>query len=423
MTPPSFEKGHDTDRSSSGGSLFSQSMKKDSAFESSPPEKREKEARDIAEQHHGDYDAIIRELSAKNLLPQEIKRIRSNYEYQKYLEKATSFLSAQEWEMLTVLELFDVETFEHCLRTYEKAREMIESEGALGCYLRENIIGELKETIPEKLSAREQEEVFQTVYQACLFHDLGKIAVPKFILNNTLRNDEWIRLGEQFCTHNTIECYQQKITDSKGTLRAKDAVPVRVGLTEGQVIQLQNLGIDPEQPLGSIVNTHAAHSAKLIREKTGNVRAASIVEDHHSKKPIDERKYPLSSSTVGIASTFSSILHATDVFDAIRSVRSYKGNGGIFETLAVLVEEKEKGLLDPTHLSLVIEYEFERFQTKTTSEGRRLSQSLRRYFAELKEEKDGSSLVERELEAFKKVRTFYKETNLLREKAHQRYSL
>ncbi len=396
-----LEKGFDMIRSGNG----------DTRSPESTIETPEKKARDIAEKQNGNYDAIVEELTEKNLFDAEKKRIQSNVEYQKYLQEA-SFLTEKEWEMLTVLELFDVETFKHCLRTYEKAREMIESEGVLGTYLKQNIDLELQELSPSNR--------LSTLYRACLFHDLGKIAVPKSILNNPLRNDDWLKLGEQFCTHTANACYQKRIRESHGTLRAKDIVPLRVCLTEGESIRFQVLGIDVDLPLGQIINAiHTKQSAAYL-EKAGFLTEAALVKEHHSETPIAQRNYPVSSSTITVTNILQSLLHTADVYDAMQNARSYKGDEGIFETLAILIQESEKKLIDPKLLSLLLEFELKKLARQVNTRNEKLSSVTRAYFKNLQsktKEKPFETTYQKELFALKKVHRFFKETGDLRKKA------
>ena len=74
----------------------------------------------------GNYEAILDAFSQEEhagLFEEAIERTKKQSE--KTLGEASRLLVDGDWEMLTILELFDHETFEHCLRTYQIAHQKI----------------------------------------------------------------------------------------------------------------------------------------------------------------------------------------------------------------------------------------------------------------------------------------------------------
>lgn len=324
------------------------------------PEKKESEEKAAALCQLGDYEKILAAFSLPEntgLLEGQIDLLKNRYGSSR-LREASRHLQEHDWEMLTILERFDHTTFEHCLRTYETARQKIESSEAVGIYLRANIAKE--GFIPWDIEL------------ACLLHDMGKIAlIPKeLVLNNLLRNDEWHALFESFCQGSLApEDADAKISKynailaSHPELREKDITPLFVGLKPEERERLEASGIDTHLPLGKIIAKHQDISVDIAKRYYPESAVLELIGNHH-ERPFDENEtHPVSQSAVRISSIVNT-LRIADIFDAFHRARPYKAEQAIMTTLAFLIEKAREGFIDDELTSLWIDEELKKFDAK-----------------------------------------------------------
>lgn len=320
----------------------------------------ETKAREILDLHFGDYIAIREAFKNEKILPKNIDWIQNDL--RKKIPEA-SFLQESDYEMLFVLRLFHPETYEHSVRTYATGREKIMSDHPVGAYLRKKI----GEEIPEG-------NALEIVYRSLLLHDMGKIAVPVFILDDTHTDTQWERLGEERCgNHDMPSCYKKRHEDTG--LRYKDIVPVGFGLTPKQNEDLNRFGSNlPEgyeeyaytsdAPLGRILEIHPAVSAAIL-ESAGKHIEAQIVREHHaSEASPEQKKYPTASGALFFSKSMASVIHAADFMDALLSPRSYKGARGIFLTLGELSKEVKNKTLPKELADLWIDADIDQFRNE-----------------------------------------------------------
>ncbi len=357
---------------------------------------KEIEAREILDAHFGNYTAIIENLRSRNILPENISWVQKDLD--RKMPEA-SFLEASDYEMMFVLRLFHPETYEHSIRTYVTGREKIMSDHPVGEYLRRKIT----EEIPGG-------NALEIVYRSLLLHDMGKIAVPVFILDDTHTDSDWLSLGEEQCSQHSARkgiCYEAKLREAKETnpsARYKDVVPVKYGLTDKQIETLNQYGSNlpkgyeeyaytSDAPLGRIVNVHPPVSAAVL-ESAGKHIEAQIVREHHaSEASPDEKKYPTASGTLFFSKSLASVVHAADFMDALLSPRSYKGALGLFLTLRELSNEARKGTIPQELADLWIDADIDQFRNEmdavfkqaplTAEERARIGGSLNYYISKL----------------------------------------
>jgi hypothetical protein len=351
----------------------------------------EAKAREILDRHFGNYTAIIEAFKNKRIIPKNIDWIQNDLR-EKIPE--ASFLGESDYEMLFVLRLFHPETYEHSVRTYITGREKILSNHPVGTYLRKKIT----EEIPEG-------NALEIVYRSLLLHDMGKIAVPVFILDDTHTDSNWLSLGEEQCSQHSAKkgiCYEAKLEEAKETnpsARYKDVVPIKHGFKlEPKKIEIINqyggnlpkgyeqYCYDANSPLGKIVEIHPAISAAIL-ESAGKHIEAQIVREHHaSEASPEQKKYPTASGALFFSKSMASVIHAADFMDALLSPRSYKGALGLFLTLSKLSEEAVNKTLPKELADLWIDAEIDQFRNEmdtvfeqaplTAEERERISQLL-----------------------------------------------
>lgn len=325
---------------------------------SKPESAHENEARDLCQS--GDYGRILETFS----LPENEDRLREQtarlrHEYADRLRAASTHLEEHDWEMLTILELFDKETFEHCLRTYETAHHKIHSLGPVGEYLRKHID-------TEGLSPWDIE-------LACLLHDMGKIAlVPKnLILNNLLADREWHALFESFChgslspeeAGTKIRAYDERLATNPG-LREKDITPLAVCLTEEERATLEAAGIDTDLPLGKLIEKHQDISVDIVERYYDKPELLGLIGNHHERPLATDERTPVSQSAVRLSSVIDA-LRIADIYDAYHSSRPYNPAGHpTLSTLAFLIDKAEDGFVDTELTRLWIQDDIRRFDAK-----------------------------------------------------------
>lgn len=367
--PPLFERLYNPERQygidrATGGSVENSRIIKERESLEFPEVIR---ARKILDEHFGDYTGTIEAFKVEQILPKNIDWIQNDLK-EKIPE--ASFLEESDYEMLFVLRLFHPETYEHSVRTYVTGREKIMSDHPVGAYLRKKIT----EEIPEG-------NALEVVYRSLLLHDMGKIAVPTFILDNKHSDMVWKSLGEEHCpSHSGGEsiCYEQKLAELKEfnpSARYKDVVPVKYGLNDTQNETLNQYGqnlpegyeeyaYDSNSPLGKIVDIHPAVSAAIL-ESAGKHIEAQIVREHHaSEASPGQKKYPTASGALFFSKSMAGVIHAADFMDALLSPRSYKGALGLFLTLGELSGEAKKGTLPQELADLWIDAEIDQFRNE-----------------------------------------------------------
>lgn len=324
------------------------------------PEQREHESTAAKICQLGDYAKILETFALPEnagLLESQIVLLKNRYGSSR-LTEASRHLQGQDWEMLTILELFDHTTFEHCLRTYETAHQKITSSEAVGAYLRTHIAAEGFTPWDIEL--------------ACLLHDMGKIAlVPKdLILNNILKNEEWHALFEGFCKNNLepadaaakIATYNATLA-AHPELREKDITPLSIVLTEAEREHLEALGIDTNLPLGKLIAKHQDISVDIVKRYYSESAILELIGNHHERVLAPDESAPVSQSAVRISSIVNAIRIA-DIYDAFHRARPYKGENAIMMTLAFLVQKTKDGFIDDTLTRLWIDADLKKFDAK-----------------------------------------------------------
>jgi HD-GYP domain-containing protein (c-di-GMP phosphodiesterase class II) len=272
---------------------------------------------------HGDYHEMLSELKSSGALF-ESQKFRINLEYGERLNKA-NFLSKTDWEMLVVLELYDRGTFEHALRVFETIHEKVESRRNIGLFLRRHLSGE--------------DVSKEDLFRAAMLHDIGKTAIPKEILLDTTTEEEWMMFAKSLLQPRQYEDVLRTL-DENPRLRHKDLVPFAYAIPEDLAESLRDRGVDPNKPLGVIIGKHATISGNILRSY-GFPVSAEIAESHHDR-PLRELKHPISISSLRAGW----ILRAADIFDAVRSPRSYKNGNPLERALTVIEKEAERGFID-----------------------------------------------------------------------------
>ncbi len=303
-------------------------------------ELKEKIARKIAKK--GDYSLILEELKKRNLLAGQAERVFS------YVSDI-DFLTEKDLEMLTVMELFDKITFEHCVETYRLAKEKIEKPLEDGVVLTD---------IMQKHGVKKE-----AFLRACLLHDVGKVNIPEFILNNELAENQWTeelcsiifdendkRLKQVILSNTNIpkSAFEGKKSFLEAFLksreRAIDFVPVGAVLSSREREELKEKGFSENMTLKQIVCYHEVFSEQILKEYGFGIEA-ELAGRHHNYRQKNALKLEasISNSSVNINFNLSDIIRLVDVQQALEQKRPYKNSYPKPKVLAELIWQAEKG--------------------------------------------------------------------------------
>ena len=312
-------------------------------------------AREIA--GSGNYEKILAELRGKNLLTKYEKAVKSKYEGAIAL---TEFLpSDEDWEMLTVLWLYDEPTAEHCIRTLGLTHEIA--------------VRELEGPRGEKISLHalvEKNISLQKFLRASLFHDIGKLALPREVVKNTLNDHEMGEIFFKMCHEESSSNTYEKFATCEDSLkylyehglRPKDVVPVRMIFTgdSSKILEvIERNGFSKEETLGEILSRHEQESEKIFAGKDHEV--ADIVGHHHPGVRLPKHEFQENKETDEYFKKHivHFMLAVVDEHDAISGPRDYKKPVPKAEMLSILARETQSGRLEKglTYLWVKKEYD------------------------------------------------------------------
>ena len=333
-------------------------------FEKERAQKQEKESRELISEMNDkllDYNEMVKELKKRELFDGQIERTKAKYG--EVLDVA-DFLTPKDWEIMTVLELFDCNTLKHSIGAFFIAKQKIDK-------------------YPQIEKRFEEEGVkMEQLYRSCLLHDIGKISVPKFILDNKLRDNEWGErlLGmikedadwekkipekyrndkevlEQLKQAKDAEEIVEKLKDYN--LRPVRLVPVKNGLRAEEIAKLEKMGISSDSTLMDIIARHEKASQDILKNQGLEVEA-ELAGHHHAPSKEKEIESILTianrvSNREEMEKVISGWLHLADVREAMLSAkRGYKSSESKISTLGAFVRDAKEGLVNPAMVRLWI---------------------------------------------------------------------
>jgi HD-GYP domain-containing protein (c-di-GMP phosphodiesterase class II) len=311
----------------------------------------------------GGYENALDVLRDENLLSEEIKRVQ---EYYGVVLEDASWMTGDDWEMLAVMDCFDAKTAEHCVNTYLVAREMISSISISGWKLEDLI--------------NEEEVTLEQFYRTCLIHDIGKLSIPRSVLNNSLHTGEW---DEKLC----YEIFEQKnnrildaisqvagepfhIEEGRDALvhflsehheRAMHFVPIRDVLTQEEIDAVVERfpGIDPNiHTLNDVIEFHEQSSGDVLKKK-GMAVEGELVSKHHNYRR-EKLLYPVASETLGVSVKWEELVKLADMTEALSATRAYKKSLSIPMVCKILIDEANQGELGQAITSLWVKLQIEK---------------------------------------------------------------
>ncbi len=299
------------------------------------------------------FTHIIDTLRTEGLLDAEIVRVKEIFGAE--LGEFGERLEPDVWEMLTILELFDPETADHCVDTYSVAKSKVENTLFNGVVLADWFA--------------EEKVDLHTFYVSCLLHDIGKVEVPHSVVINNVSDEECAYLLFEHTedvllptlrTHLKDPYFElpENITSEKELLtflhdtlhiRPQAIAPVRLLLGDMSAEaadevekQLSHVGCSLDDTLLHIMRTHDGYSKEILLG-TGREVEAVLAGSHHFNR---EGSYNITVGTLRVSVDLADIIHLADVQNALLSMRHYKTENTPLQTLKVLAIHAKQGAVD-----------------------------------------------------------------------------
>ncbi len=311
------------------------------------------EARALVREPYCGYDNILRELEEKQFLSKAVDSVQRKYGGMLSEGSDTGKnikMTSENWEMLAVLWLFDEETTKHSIETYRIARDKV-TKPLLG----EVVLAD--EFTKEGVS-------LEQFFRACIFHDIGKIAVPRALLTDKNSDVECaaillahpedmlfacenrgVTFASRVLEHITPEGLVTLLHDTYG-LRPSAVLPVRLLLRLGQEPdineELLKQGLTLDSTLIDVMNIHEKSSQDILELVSMSVEAR-LVGSHHNHN--SENPYTITIGTLQLTVDISDIIHLADVEQAVGSARYYKRPESALSVMETLVWHAERGFV------------------------------------------------------------------------------
>ncbi|MDA3839859.1 MAG: HD domain-containing protein [Patescibacteria group bacterium] len=286
-------------------------------------------------------------------------------------------MNEKDWEILTMIRLFDEQTYEHSVGAFMIARDKIENALENGSIIKKGIEDEVGNI-----------EIF---YRACLFHDVGKTTIPKFILRNDLTDKDWAErfykaMKKQknklcFTTKKYLKKYNifhfadkiayadssNRILEILGEkkIRPAQVFPIKYGASKGELKRLKkDYNIDHDVSLKDLMHSHEKESYNILF-LLGYKKEALIAGNHghggHTFSDNVSRAY----SSMRVGSRMSDIvdlIYLADIQDSLGNDRYYHKSFTKLKIMAFLVDDVDRGIIDKTVGCLWVGDEFEKLK-------------------------------------------------------------
>ncbi len=310
----------------------------------------------------GDFTSIKAELIEKNLLAQEVIRVKNKY--QEDLAEI-DFLTEQDLEMFTIIDLYDEDLAGHSLETYRIAKGKVEKRLAFGVVLVDLFAKE--GVLPDQF------------FRSCLLHDIGKIEIPSFILNNPInyqemdahlnrlviveKNQDIIDRLEAYTGEKAIINTEDQLKEflKKYRLRPIHFVPTKLLFTEAEQAVLVERGFDLNSSLLDIIKTHEGYSEAILAGENLPVESA-LAGSHHNYHG-NGSPYPITIDSLHLSVDMAELIRIADMTEALTASRSYKkAKFSIPKVLKIILDEARVGRVNIEITYLWIEDEIKKLE-------------------------------------------------------------
>jgi PII-like signaling protein len=303
----------------------------------------------------GKYEDIVEKLRENGALSACVLRTRNAYGSRLALDNFV--MTDRDFEMLAVLGLYDMNTLEHSVRTFELAYRII-TRPFTGDSGEAIVLGDFLERTDVSL---------EQFLRAALFHDIGKVIIPREVLHNALDDEEV--LVKMFPEENleAEEEHTKKMilqTLYANGIRPIDVVPLKEIFTGEKYTELlcglEKRGFSETATLKDVIRMHEPEGKRILTS-LGYQTEGELAGCHHNyEKGIYSHTLHTPYGTFGVAD----LIRIADVTDALRSARWYKKTLSPLEVLFVLVKDAEAGKIDSRLAYLWVKDQYAEFQEK-----------------------------------------------------------
>lgn len=319
--------------------------------------------------------SIKTELDTNNLLNSNIIEFKKKYKSE--LDRI-AFLTELDIELCTTIYIYDEDLFKHCLETYFLIAEK------MGRKL------DLEINLTELFSEIGIDEV--TFFRASLLHDIGKIFIPKLILNNDTNHTEMLAILRDLLKtndHITVKNLKKHIKDKnflseefdlltilkQSKKRSSHIVPIKHLLNIEQSV-IEKYQIDTNKSLMDIIETHEYYSEKILAE-VGYLTESKLAGSHHNYHGLGSgfickvERFELSFDIV-------ELLRVADITQALSNVRNYKkDNFSKIKIWKIILEENKAGYISDFITYIWLKDELKYYQTKNSLENISNAESIK----------------------------------------------
>ncbi|MFZ2983746.1 MAG: hypothetical protein WA053_01545 [Minisyncoccia bacterium] len=321
----------------------------------------------------GNYAQILDTLRREGLLPSEMKRV-----VREYALADIAFLNEADKEMFAVLDLYDPGTARHCLETYQIARGKMEKEIMPGVSF-------------ARLIEKQENVSLDQFYRACLFHDIGKVEVPRVVIRHHMDDGhmlecmhhvyhmlyhdgkipEWLHLKEDATDEEIDHAFS-----AQHTLRCNQLIPAREVLSPSDLEEVQRRGYTGEETLMDIIKPHETHSGEILANAGYPVESEIAALHHNYDAKKSER--PLAVSVLHMNVDLSDMLHIADVMQALRSgERTYKGSFSQPKAMRIITEHAQEGKVSLLSAYLWLSDDLHKYEEKPPMDAKEREQDER----------------------------------------------
>ena len=311
--------------------------------------------------------SLIRDrLVHEGNLTKATEKVRAKYD--RYLS-LFPFLNETDLEAITILDFYDEEITIHSLETCLIAKEKIE-----------NKLSGVKLLDSLKESGVTGEEFFR----ACILHDIGKIEIPNFLINNSVDHSEM----DEFLTdlifeenHHPTLLKLEKHTNKelqinseldlknflkKHNLRSVHFVPVSFITSESEQKIIIDNGFNLEDSLIDIIKTHEAYSETILRHLSFTVEA-NLAGAHHNYHG-NGSLYHINIEELSAKFDLSELIRIADITEALSSNRTYKKPLPKLKICKIILNEAEVGNINETLAYIWINDDLEKITNNSITE-------------------------------------------------------
>lgn len=304
----------------------------------------------------GKYETIVAKLRETGALSLRVEKTKNTYESR--LKRDNFVMAERDWEMLAVLGLYDVDTLEHSIRTFELAYHIVthpfkESSG-------ETII------FADFLNQAGGSVSLEQFLRAALFHDIGKVIIPREILHNALDDEEVLVRMLPEGTLTDKEEGKKAILQMlyANGIRPIDITPIKEIFPEEKYAELlcdlEKRGFSEKSTLKDVIRMHEPESKRILTSLGYKTEGELAGRHHNYEKEVHRHAMDISGHTIGVAD----LIRIADVTDALRCARWYKKPLSELEVLFILAQDAEIGKVDPYVAYLWIRDQYEELNRK-----------------------------------------------------------